>query len=379
MNTADLIEKAEKIAGFLRKGYSKERIKEELDFFSDEIFSIALARIKNARLNKIDQRFVFDEAGLRFATSDIVARHRAKRLKCKIIVDVCCGIGIQAIALARICKKVIAIDNDKSKIRYARMNAGIAGVKNIQFIAGDAVKILDRIKSADVIFWDPLRPASEKERSVSSFSPSFDVLLSKAGKISDNICVELPPQMLVGKIKESCELEYLSFNHKLCRLSAYFGRLKMCGVSAVCLETGARLEADSPEKIVVSGAKLNRFLYDIDRAVVKAGLIPALIRSIKKKIEVVCLDDIQYLTSDTLLKNDFLTAFKVVASVSVRDARAFLISGGFGKCILRGRIAKEDYWKIRGGLEKGLTGEKTAHVFIAGSSAVVCINSKVQK
>lgn len=368
-----LIDIAEKIGVFIRKGYSKEQIKKEIPETNDAIFNIARARINNDRSKKVNPLFLFDEESLRFATAENVADYRAKRLKCKTIVDVGCGIGIQAIAFAKACKKVVAIDNDKSRIEFAEYNAKIAKRNNIDFIEGDALEVLDKIKSADIVFWDPERPPAEEERSLDSFSPSFDRLIKQAGRLTSDICVELPPQIAVDKIKIPCELEYLSFGKKLCRLNAYFGSLKKAGVSAVCLETGARIEADHSESIKLSSNKVSKkFIYDIDRAVVKAGLVPALVRSLKKEAEIIEFAKRPYLVSDSLIRNDFIEGFEVLGSTQTSDLNRFLSVNGFGKCILRGKISEKDYWNIKKGVEKGLSGDRFAYAFINGNSAVVC-------
>ena len=65
----------------------------------------------------------------------------------KTLVDAFCGAGGNAIQLARVCGKVIAIDLDPVKIRMARHNARIYGVEHkIEFVEGDAFEVIPRLK-----------------------------------------------------------------------------------------------------------------------------------------------------------------------------------------------------------------------------------------
>ena len=136
-------------------------------------------------------------------------------------------------------QKVIAIEVDKRKHEYAKQNAKILGIKNIEFINNDALK-LEKIPKADIIFCETEREAEEKERKIENIKPDIKKLLKKYEKTTKDVCIELPPQ--IKDIPFDCEIEYLSVNHELNRLNLYFGELKKCKLSAVIAETGERLE-----------------------------------------------------------------------------------------------------------------------------------------
>lgn len=69
------------------------------------------------------------------------------------IVDAFCGVGGNAIQFANTCDKVIAIDNDETRLDCARKNAELYGVDHkIDFVLADFVEwAKGRIESKDVL------------------------------------------------------------------------------------------------------------------------------------------------------------------------------------------------------------------------------------
>src|SRR3989344_5650340 len=126
-------------------------------------------------------RLHFRDEDLRWATHELAAEFRAQRLKCKTIVDIGCGIGFQRFAFAKTCKKVYAIEIDTEKIKLAEKNAHALGIKNIEFIHGDALseKVIKQLQEVDIVFCDPERLPEESKRSIATIKPSISELLKK--------------------------------------------------------------------------------------------------------------------------------------------------------------------------------------------------------
>jgi 16S rRNA G966 N2-methylase RsmD len=367
------LKSVEEIEALLRNGYNKESIAKSIKGFNEEIFSIAKARIKNAREKKINPGLIFTEDDLRFCTNQSIAGYRAERLKCGTIIDIGCGIGIQAIEFAKRCKKVIAIEKDKRKIEFAKENAEISKIKNIEFINDDAIKALENIKSADIIFWDPERPESEKERGLESLKPSFSELKEKAHKITKDIAIEVPPQIEKDKIKEECELEYASVDNKLNRLTLYLGKLKRCSISVVSLPSKERIEYND-ERIMLSeyADEVKDFIYEIDTAVVKSGLTGLLIDKIKNLFWIK-LQDKTYATSEQEIKSSFLKEYQVIGTLAKDELKRFLFKYKIANTIIHGSIAERDYADLRSSIQSGLEGTKTAHLFLDKDKIIVAL------
>ncbi|MEK6967187.1 MAG: class I SAM-dependent methyltransferase [Nanoarchaeota archaeon] len=315
-----------------------------------------------------DSEIEGSKESLRIATPTIVAKYRAKRLACNKIVDLCAGIGGQTIEFAKTCKEVIAVEKGKEEVNHLRENTKL--MKNVTIIEDDAFSeiVVKELNGADVYFCDPSRPLEEEKRSIESITPNPQ----KLSGVFENIAIEFPPQLTPDKIPFKAEKEYLSVDGKLNRLTLYFGNLQKAEVSVVSLPSETRLTNKST-KANPTKTKLGKFLYEVDTAVIKAGLLPNLIGSLKIKIGVYSVAKYTLLSSKDYAKSPFLRAYVVVSSTKPDNAsiNEALLANGYGKAVIHARIIPEDYWKLRNDIEKGLSGYKTAHVFINQTEGII--------
>jgi len=353
------------VEDLLRKGYDINKIKEEVvvECF-EELLNITKARMKN---DKTKEKLYMTLEDLRFATHEAVADYRAKRLNCDIIIDAGCGIGLQSIAFAKTCKKVIAIEIDERKARYASENFKKLGIKNIELVNGDALKAVKDIKKVDIVFCDTERAAEETERSISTLKPDVKGLLKTYGKITKDFCIEVPPQ--IKDIDLKCEKEYISLNGKLNRLNLYFGSLMKSDFSAVSLPKGDRIEGKEgslPKK----STKVLNYLYEVDEALVKSSLLS---KVVPEKMLLYNADKQVLLTSNSLVKNGFFKTYKLIAKCRPTSAEIVkeLKKAGAGSIILRAKVKPEDYWSERKKYESKLDGDKKFHLFIIGREALI--------
>lgn len=164
----------EQTVDMIKRGLDEKKIRARLPKENaDEIIEIARARIRaKDKFSRTD--LWMDLEGLRYATHEIVAEYRAKRVKPKSIADVSCGVGIQLIFFAKYAEKAYAIDIDEKKLFYAMKNAEKYGVKDkITFIHGDSLskEVVEQV-DADMIFSDPARPPEMPERRLEDLLPS---------------------------------------------------------------------------------------------------------------------------------------------------------------------------------------------------------------
>jgi tRNA/tmRNA/rRNA uracil-C5-methylase (TrmA/RlmC/RlmD family) len=83
------------------------------------------------------------------------------------LVDAYCGSGLFSIFLSSCAKNVIGIEISEKSVKYAKINAENAGVKNVKFIYGDIENVLRRKflplgDKIDLIVLDPPRIGCEK-------------------------------------------------------------------------------------------------------------------------------------------------------------------------------------------------------------------------
>ncbi len=377
-NEEQIERKLKLIMKLLREGRHPNDIRKfaaELGAWFDEFYSIAKARIKGTEKHPEAEKLYINLDDLRFATPKIVADYRAKRLKCEKIADLCCGVGFQTFSFAKKSKKVIAIDIDERKIAYARKNAEILGLKNIMFLKGDVLSehIFEEVKKfrPNIIFCDPERLASEEKRSVESTRPQTRNLLENYSKITNDISIEMPPQIRELKFDREFEKEYVSINGELNRLDIYFGKLKKCDVSVVALPEEKVLRKKIVQKSAPS-KPAEKYIYEISGAVAKAGLMNELVQETRTKL---CHSDerISLATSDKLVESPFFkNSFGLVAKTNQKDLIDALKKANVGKIVLRKSVPSKEYWNEKTGIEKKISGSRTAHLFFFDDEILIC-------
>src|SRR5574341_492122 len=238
---------------------------------------------RDKRTIKFTKPVVSNKEGMQLATPEVVAAYIAKRLKTDTIADLGCGIGGQVIFFAKECKKVYAVERNPEKLDYARRNCELYGVKNVVFILGDALSesTKTKISDADIIFSDPARPLSEKERSLTNLEPPVTEILRLYSDITQEFAFHAPPQMPPSRITIDCEREYLSLNGQLNRLTLYLGALKRYERSVVVLPGEASLcSSDAP---MIRTGELRKYIYEPEPSVVKAELLNELAKIVAEK------------------------------------------------------------------------------------------------
>ncbi len=333
---------------------------------------------RDKRTIKFTRPIVSNKEGLRLSTPEIVAAYIAKRLKTDIIADLGCGIGGQVIFFAKECKKVYAVERNPEKLEYAKKNCELYGVRNVEFILGDALQgsTIEKVSDASVVFSDPARPLSEKERTLSNLRPPITEILKLYSVITSEFAFHAPPQMPPSRIALECEREYLSLHGQLNRLTLYFGALKRCERSAVVLPENAHL--CSSDVAAIETGDLKDYVYEPEPSVVKAELLNELSHAVAEKGDELFFykGDVKrtLLTSTKLIRSPFFKdAYRAVAKIGmdIRAIMELLKSEKAGKVVLRFDIEPERYWDVRRKLEDGLSGSRTLHVFGFGREVIV--------
>lgn len=333
---------------------------------------------RDKRTIKFTRPIASNKEGLQLSTPEIVAAYIARRLKTDIIADLGCGIGGQVIFFARECRKVYAVERNPEKLEYAKKNCELYGVNNVEFILGDALEksTIEKVYDANIIFSDPARPLSEKERTLANLEPPITEILKLYSHITPELAFHAPPQMPPSRIALDCEYEYLSLNGQLNRLTLYFGALKCCQRSAVVLPGEAHL--CSSDAVAIRSGDLKDYVYEPEPSVVKAELFNELSQAVAEKG-----DEILFYKGDS--KRTLMTSSKLIASPFFKDSYRFvaktendvsmikelLKSERAGKVVLRFDIEPDRYWDVRKKLESGLSGSRTLHVFGFGKDIVV--------
>src|SRR5690606_18934916 len=133
-----------------------------------------LRRRARGKFGEFANRMLFTESGLEQATRLTVAALHAKRFQdagCQRIVDLGCGIGGDALALAALGVDVTAVDRDEVTAAVASFN--LAPWDHARVIHADAEGF--DLGDADGVFLDPARrTASKRLSNPADWSPSLE-------------------------------------------------------------------------------------------------------------------------------------------------------------------------------------------------------------
>lgn len=270
-----------------------------------------------------------DVVGVEQATSHVVAEHKAARFAAlapgEAVLDLCCGIGGDAMSLARRAP-VTAVDSDPVRAWMAGHNAGCHAVT-------DDVKRLD--PEGALVHLDPSRRTDAGARTwrYADYVPGPDFIERLLARCPDG-AVKLGPGVDLGEIPASGarEIEIINEGGTLVQTVLWCGRL--------AAHAGARTATRLPEGLTFSGAPetagfepsddaLGRFLLVLDPAIERSDLGAALCRDLSV-VEV--HPGLGLLTSDACPGSPWLTAYEILATMPWRPERlrAWLREHGAG-------------------------------------------------
>jgi SAM-dependent methyltransferase len=288
-------------------------------------------------------RMYFTRDALEQATSEAVARHRARRFaKFGQVADLCCGIGGDALALAATGLAVDAIDSDPLRVRMTEANAAALGFADrVRCQTADALAV--PLPEAKAAFADPARRADGRRYlNPEDYTPPLSALRARFAP-DFPLAVKIAPGVVQADVRDlGAEVEFVSLGGELKECVLWFGPLRTTARRATVLPGGDTLFADNPREPRLY-AEVGAFLYDPDPAVTRASLVHDLAE---------CLDtrpvdpQVQLLTADRHTQTPFATVFAVehVAPFHLKLLRDYLRRHAVGRVtiIKRGSPADAD-------------------------------------
>jgi SAM-dependent methyltransferase len=257
---------------------------------------------------------LFTEAGLEQATRlRVAALHAGRFVEAGLsrVADVGCGIGGDAMAMAAMELAVTAIDVDEVTATVASFN--LAPFPSSSVRCADAAD-LDPAEF-DALWFDPARRTaghgntSRLTRS-EDYSPNLDDVFALAERMP--VGVKLGPGHDRDQIPDTADAQWVSVDGKLVEMGLWFGALARPGIRRSALLLGkdgvAELTAPADSEDVGVG-ELGGYVYEPDGAVIRARLIGDLARSMDASM---LSEGLAYLTSPTLTRTPFATAFRVL-------------------------------------------------------------------
>jgi SAM-dependent methyltransferase len=257
----------------------------------------------------------FTPDGLEQATRPAVARWRAERLVAagvRRVVDLGCGLGMDARALLDAGIEVRAVELDETTAILAEANlASHITTGRARIVHADATTVT--LGENETAFCDPAR-RTQKGRSwnVADFAPSWDFVTGLLQRAAGAVC-KLGPGLPHRLISGSVLAEWVSDHGDLVEASLWSANLAPPGRAATLLPTGDRLVADATTAPV---GPLGRFLHEPEGAVLAAGAIGALAAATGAyRVH----PEVAYLSTDGLVESPFWTSFEILETLPWRE------------------------------------------------------------
>lgn len=295
--------------------------------FGDELVRAALAvheaRLKAAsRLPSASQLWV-TRTGVEQATTWPVAVHKARRFSSSSrVTDLCCGIGIDAAALAAHAA-VDAIDLSAAMVQRCEWNAAILGA--IGDVTGITADVTTQNWAGHVVHADPDRRCGRDRpvKRLEQYQPALD-WMQKLIQTASAGALKISPAANFQQKFPGCEIELISLDGECREATVWFGAFAGSEpFRATLLPTGETVAANPLSAWAQQADSLSDFLLDPDPALVRSGLIDV----VAERHNLQRLDpEEEYLTADRVPQTDFVSAFAVraVLGANPRELRSYL-------------------------------------------------------
>ncbi|MGC4914596.1 THUMP-like domain-containing protein [Streptomyces albogriseolus] len=295
-----------------------------------ELVSAALrqARLRQRAVAKFGAedaaRMFFTPNGVEQSTRRGVAAYRAERLRAagvRSVADLCCGIGGDAIALARAGIRVLAVDRDPQTAAAARANADALGLAGLIEVREADVTEVDT-SAYDAVFVDPARRSSKRGRifDPEAYSPPLSWAVRAALKAPRAAALKVAPGIPHEAVPAEAEAEWMSDGGDVKEAVLWFGTAP--GTIRATLLPGPRtlVSRGLPDPGV---RPVGRYLYEPDGAVIRSHLVA----EVAEPLDGGLIDPtIAYITADTLNPTPYATAYEITDRLpfNVKKLKALL-------------------------------------------------------
>ncbi|MFE4048501.1 MULTISPECIES: class I SAM-dependent methyltransferase [Streptomyces] len=270
------------------------------------------------------RRMFFTPNGVEQSTRASVAAYRARRFRelgVVSVADLCCGIGGDAIALARAGIRVLAVDRDPLTAAAARANADALGLADLIEVRQADVTEVDTA-GHDAVFVDPARRGGRgRIFDPEAYSPPLSWAVEAARAAPRAAALKVAPGIPHEAVPADAEAEWISDGGDVKEAVLWFGAGQGAAVRATLLP-GPRtlLSRGLPDPAV---RPPGRYLYEPDGAVVRSHLVA----EVAAELDGGLLDaTIAYVTADEHRPTPYATAYELTDRLpfSVKKLKALL-------------------------------------------------------
>lgn len=358
--------------------------------------ALAQARLRERAAAKFGaedaRRMFFTANGVEQSTRTSVAAYRAGRfaaLGVSSVADLCCGIGGDAIALARAGIRVLAVDRDPLTAAAARANAEALGLADLIEVREADVTEVD-VTGYDAVFVDPARRGGRgRIFDPEAYSPPLSWAIAVARR-APRAALKIAPGIPHELIPEGAGAEWISDGGDVKEAVLWFREGAGAGSPGV---DGAGAEAAGPGVTGPGAAGLGaagavratllpgphtltgrglpdpqprpvgRYLYEPDGAVIRSHLVAEAAEALDGGL----IDPrIAYVTSDVLRPTPFATAYEITDQLpfNVKRLKALLREREIGTLTVKKRGSAVEPEELRRKVLPRPHGRNTLTVFL---------------
>ncbi|WP_299532375.1 THUMP-like domain-containing protein [uncultured Streptomyces sp.] len=308
-------------------------------------------------------RMFFTPNGVEQATRTSVASYRAGRfaaLGVRSVADLCCGIGGDAVALARAGVSVLAVDRDPLTAEVARANAEALGLAGLIEVRCADVADIDT-EPYDAVFVDPARRGGRgRIFDPEAYSPPLSWATAAALK-APRAALKIAPGVPHEAIGPEAEAEWISDGGDVKEAVLWFGEGFTPGsYRATLLPSGATLAAPAPLPAPPVGP-VGRYLHEPDGAVIRAHLVASVVEECGGRL----IDEtIAYVTSDAPCDSPYVSSYEITDHLPfhLKRLKALLRERGVGVLTVKKRGSAVEPEEVRRRMK--LQGPNEATVFL---------------
>lgn len=257
-----------------------------------------------------------DLVGVEQASSLVIARNKAARFAragAGRVVDVCCGIGGDAVGFALAGLSVVGVDRDRARAWMCRRNAGCPAV------VGDAAALPVSGR------WVHVDPARRDGRGrvwrLQDFQPSLSVLEALVEE-AEGAAVKVGPGLDVAGWSLPGELELVSEAGRLVQAVGWTGALATVRRRATRItDEGVVTFAGDPSRAATRepSAALAGFVGVLDPAIERSGLVDLLLEELS--LRTWASRELGLVTADAAHPTPWVTWYEVLAEVPWQERR----------------------------------------------------------
>ena len=167
-----------------------------------------------------------------------------KRLSGRSVLDLTCGLGVDAFALSKSFERVVTIERNEALAAIARENFKRLGADNIEVVCSSAEDfVASCTEHFDWCFSDPDRRGAKGEKLVclEDCSPNVVALMADLSRIADRICIKCSPLFDLDeafRLFGNCSVECVSLGGEAKEVNIYLDGSEQQHLSAVAVGVG---------------------------------------------------------------------------------------------------------------------------------------------